>query len=464
MAVSGDTCLNTPAVTQCPLAYHARQQPHHPAWLRDHCSLSYAELEHRVGQLQRYGAALGARHGHRILYSGQDPLTTVALLLASLREGWLLHPLSAKLSAHDQAHSQAQLQPDLIWPQSDDGWQTLHPASPPARLPASTALSAVRTSGSSGNARLVVHGYQQHYASAQASQQRLPLNPADRWLLSLPLYHIGGLALVMRTLIAGATLVCTEAPLLEAAARFAVTHLSLVATQLTRLLREPQWPPTLRHLLLGGGPVAPELIRAAQTRGVETYLSYGSTELCSQIATAHGATDHVGPPLSGIELKLTDQHEICLRGATLATGQLVDGQLQPLTDAQGWFHSRDCGALNNGNLLLKGRLDNQFISGGENIQPEAVEAVLNRCPGVEAVFVVPLPSAEWGQRPCALVSYLNGQTTLETIAAYANAQLDRIQCPDAFLALPPPQGLKYNRAALRSYALNAQQQGLIHCR
>ncbi len=289
-------------------------------------------------------------------------------------------------------------------------------SSKPIHLPLNQDGSVIFTSGSSGRPKAILHTLGNHYFNALGSNQNIQLQPGDRWLLSLPLYHVGGLSIIFRTLLAGTAMVIPdpELSLEESISDQKITHLSLVATQLYRLLQKQCVIPHLKNMkaiLLGGGPIPFPLLKKCAAIKLPVYVSYGSTEMASQITTTSQGDGlkqwkTSGKLLPYRELKLLGDGEILLRGKTLCKGYLSSGKLKKITDKAGWFHSGDLGKLNkDGYLTVTGRKDNLFISGGENIQPEEIEAQIRNIPGVEEVVVVPIPDPEFGQRPVAIIKW-----------------------------------------------------------
>jgi O-succinylbenzoic acid--CoA ligase len=245
----------------------------------------------------------------------------------------------------------------------------------------------------------------------------------------------------------------------EAAVRLGATHASLVATQLQRLLREGAVPASLRAVLLGGGPMPEMLLDAATEAELPVHTSYGMTEASSQVTTTPpGATREAlrtsGRVLPYRELRISEGGEILVRGQTLFQGYLEGGELRDPTDAEGWFHTGDLGALDaDGSLTVLGRLDNMFVSGGENVQPEEIEAALKRLPGVEEAVVVPFPDAEFGHRPAAFVRTDDAVQNGELAEGLASL-LPRFMIPLAFHPWPEAAsgGVKPDRALLARLA------------
>ncbi|KAA9000004.1 o-succinylbenzoate--CoA ligase [Affinibrenneria salicis] len=291
------------------------------------------------------------------------------------------------------------------------------------------------TSGSGGPPKAAAHSYAAHQASARGVVQLMNFAAGDRWLLSLPLFHVSGQGIVWRWLAAGATLVVRERQELAAALR-GCTHASLVPTQLWRLLNQPPESLTLRAALLGGAHIPVELTRQAEARGIRCWCGYGLTELASTVCAKRAdERPGVGLPLLRCELRLA-QDEILLRADSMAAGYWRDGRLWPLTDEQGWFHTRDRGCFEQGEWRILGRLDNQFFSGGEGVQPEDIEAVLLTHPDVAWACVVPVPDVEFGQRPAAVLD-MSVALNVEQIDAWLAPRLAVFQRPVAWYRLPP---------------------------
>jgi O-succinylbenzoic acid--CoA ligase len=278
----------------------------------------------------------------------------------------------------------------------------------------------------------------------------------------LPLYHVGGLSILFRCLLAGAAVALPEpgAPLGEAIAAGGATHVSLVSTQLLRLLGEEGFNPGgLKAILLGGGPIPPSLVDEAVGRGLPIHTSYGLTEMASQVtATLPGASREElrtsGRQLPHCEISISDRGEILVRGRTLFAGYVEDEAVEVPLGADGWFHTGDLGELDpDGCLSVRGRRDNLFVSGGENVQPEEIEDALRRLEGVEDAVVVPVPDVEFGARPVAFVRTTGGAVDPETLARALEPTLPRFKIPAAFHGWPEePGGMKVDRISLRERA------------
>ncbi len=304
------------------------------------------------------------------------------------------------------------------------------------------------TSGTTALPKAVLHTYGNHYYSALGSNENIPLHPGDSWLLALPLYHIGGLAILFRVLLTGATMVIEHASrdVTGYFRRFRITHASLVPAQLYHLLQEPNtgstsWH-TLKALLVGGASTPEPLINQAKGYHLPVFTTYGMTETASQVTTTipNDTLPHLctsGRVLPYREVSLADDGEILVRGKTLFKGYIFDRQVKPVVDAQGWFHTGDIGFVtDDGYLIVRGRKDNMFISGGENIHPEIIENALLGNEQVETAVVVPVPDAVFGQRPVVFIKTKNNSTlTIEQLKQTLK-QLPTFMTPIAWYPLP----------------------------
>lgn len=426
-------------------------------------NLSWRELCQRVDAVAAGFYQQGVREGDGVALCAKNSGDTLLAWLALLQCGARLLPLNPQLPAalRERLLPGMSLRYALV----PDGSTVLPGLAELKITPADSRHSAswhaerlatmTLTSGSGGLPKAVVHNLAAHLASAEGVLSLIPFATDDRWLLSLPLFHVSGQGIVWRWLQAGAQLAVNDGmPLADALA--GCTHASLVPTQLWRLLNENQFPTTLRVVLLGGAAIPVELTLAARKRGISCFCGYGMTELASTVCAkpADGMPD-VGYALPGREVRVVE-NEVWIRATSLASGYWKAGALQPVANEQGWFASRDRGVLDQGKLTLLGRLDNLFFTGGEGVQPEEVERVIAHHPAVLQVFIVPLPDAEFGHRPVAVVEYVQEEIP-EQLKSWVVEHLARYQQPIHWLTLPETLkegGIKPSRRQLQAWVEN----------
>lgn len=316
------------------------------------------------------------------------------------------------------------------------------------RRPATMTL----TSGSTGLPKAVVHNLHAHLENAKGVCRLMQFDATQSWLLSLPLYHVSGQGIVWRWLIAGGELHLPQSDFYASLTQ--ATHVSLVPTQLQRLLRYLSGNKSaecrLRHILLGGSHIPPQLVQQIEKYGITAYIGYGMTEMASTVcAKAYTKIDAnaemnvdidtygVGKPLPGRDCQIVDE-EIQLRGAGLAMGYWQQGKLISLTNQNGWFQTKDRGEWRNGELVVLGRLDNMFISGGENIQPEDIERLIFQSGLVKQAFILPVADTEFGQRPVAVIEF-NEQfspSAVKNLTEFLQRHLERFKLPISYHPFP----------------------------
>ena len=322
------------------------------------------------------------------------------------------------------------------------------------------------TSGSSGQPKAALHTFENHYYNAIGSNLNLPLKSGDRWLAALPLYHVGGLAIIFRTLFSGAATVIPDYNLsmLQLINRFNVTHISLVSTQLFRLLQDKRSIKILRNMkaiLLGGSFLPSALIKKCIEYNLPIYTTYGSTEMSSQVTTTkpNESSKNLftsGTILENREIKLSDDGEILVKGQTLFKGYVEEKGIDLKIDKDGWFKTGDVGNINkNGYLSVLGRKDNMFVSGGENIFPEEIEKILNELPQVSNTIVVDIPDEEYGARPFAFICVKNSEKfDPKPFSNYLKKKLPGFKIPiEYFDWKNDERSFKPNRKKLRQIAL-----------
>jgi o-succinylbenzoate---CoA ligase len=324
----------------------------------------------------------------------------------------------------------------------------------PKDLDLEQEVTIIATSGTNGEAKAAVHTWSNHFYSARGSNEIIPLTSSDRWLLSLPLYHVSGIAITVRCLLSGAGLViAADEDLIAAVERSKVTHVSLVSTQLQRLLVDEKNHALLRSLkviLLGGSACPRALIEHSLKLGLNIYLSYGLTEMSSQVATGKviEANKACAKVLPYRQISISSEGEILVKGEVLFKGYVTGTKLRlPVSDT--WFPTGDIGQLDKeGCLTVTGRRDNMFISGGENIHPEEIEKALLGIKGIVEAIVVPKEDQKYGHRPIAFVKCEGPSLLPDYLAKCLQADLPRFKIPTAFYPWPQDlisRGIKITR-------------------
>ena len=321
---------------------------------------------------------------------------------------------------------------------------------PPAGEPA-TILFTSGTTGAPKAARLALDN---HLANARAACEVLGVEASSRFLSTLPLFHVGGLAIAFRCQLASATLLLHErfdAQAVVRELRGGATHASLVPSTLARVLDLcPAFPRSVRAVLVGGGPVPAPLLDRARRAGLPVLQTYGLTETasmatCERLGDADGAS--AGPPMPGLEVRIAGA-EIEVRGPQVMRGYLGAEAVQ------GFFATGDLGELDaRGRLVVHARRTDLIISGGENVYPAEVEAALLTHPAVREAAVLPAPDARWGQVGVAYVATTTQAPLAESeLRAFLAGRLAKFKNPARFVAvaeLPRNAAGKVDRARLR---------------
>jgi len=394
------------------LARAAAARPAHTALLAHDGACSYGELLEAASAGARELHARGARSGARVAIALPGGVGFAQALHACLLLGAVAVPVDVRAPAREQERLTASAAVVVDAPLGGTGERMgaaradLEGAS---RHDLEAPALVMHTSGTSGAPRPVELTYGNLLWSALGSAAALDREADERWLCAMPVCHVGGLSILVRSAIYATTAVVHERfeaqRVLDAVREQGITLVSLVATTLARLLDAGlARPPSLRCALTGGGPVPAALIARAVDAEVPLSLTYGLTEAGSQVTTtpvralAHGGPAP-GPPLPGPPLFCTRAEiadgEILVAGPTVAPGAL---------QGDGWLHTGDLGRIDErGRLHVVGRRSEVIISGGENVAPGEVESVLEEHPDVLEAAVVGRADAQWGEAVTALV-------------------------------------------------------------
>lgn len=420
------------------LAHRAAVLPKHPAVVLGAERLTYAELDRRATMLGRALVYGGINPGDRVALLAANSLEFVESVHAVPRAGGILVPLNARLTAEEiewqlrDSGAKALLCHQPTWPvaarlASATGIPALplplKRESPPADLRDEIALedvhSIIYTSGTTGRPKGAMLTFGNFWTSAAASAFNLGLDPNDRWLACMPLFHVGGLSILLRSVIYGTTAIVhpafDETSVNRALREDGVSIVSVVATMLQRMLDadDQPYPETVRVVLVGGGPVPKPLLERALERSLPVVQTYGLTEAASQVATITPweAMKHLGSagkPLGTTRVRIDapagEPGEILVSGPTITSGYWNNPEATGAALAGGWLHTGDIGRLDEeGFLFVLDRRDDLIVSGGENVYPAEVESVLLAYPGIRGASVVGVGNDEWGKMVAAAV-------------------------------------------------------------
>jgi O-succinylbenzoic acid--CoA ligase len=391
------------------LARAARTRPSTPAVN----GVTYAALHARAR-----GVAAGLPRGARVGLALPPGEEYVVALHACLLAGALVVPVDLRLTAAERPAVDLLIEGELPAAPGDAATLGSHDLDAPAIL--------VHTSGTTSAPKPIRLTYGNWLWSALGSAVALGVDPGERWLCTLPLSHVGGLSILLRSAIYGTTAIVherfeTDRVLAALNDAHGPTIVSLVPTTLARLLDAGlRNPPALRWVLLGGAPLPSALLRRAADAGVSVAPTYGLTEACSQVATA-------GVPLFCTRVALRPDGEIVVSGPTVSP------------DAGPFLHTGDLGAFDDDGLLrIVGRKADTIVSGGENVAPAEVEAVLESHPDVLEAAVVARPDDAWGEAVVALVRLRDATAPPPDLRAHAAARLARFKLPKDYKIITEP--------------------------
>ncbi|MGQ0669163.1 MAG: class I adenylate-forming enzyme family protein [Actinomycetota bacterium] len=309
--------------------------------------------------------------------------------------------------------------------------------------------SLIATSGTGGEPKLVELSRAAVEAAVEGSTRKLRADPGEPWLSCLPLAHIGGLLVVLRSVLTGAPVVIRERfdPAAVSDERD-VAYTSVVPTMLARLLEAGIDLTPFQAILVGGAQLPAELRARAERAGARIVETYGLTESC-------GGVIYDGRPFGGTRVRIGEDEEIELLGPTLMSGYRDDlGTTDAAFMPDGWLRTGDAGSVAaDGHLLVDGRLDDLIITGGEKVWPEEVEAALRGHPAVAHVAVAGRADPEWGTRVVAFVvpSDPHSPPTLDEVRTRAAESLPRYKAPRELVLverLPRTASGKLRRFAL----------------
>lgn len=444
-------------------------------------AFTFSRLDELTTHLCSYLAHEGARPGDHVALLMPNSLAAVCSVFAVSRLGAVLVPLNTRLmaaelvwqvkrsgcgrllclpgneaAARDVANGGT---PVHVLPESPgelETWLDERPydTSVTSATRDTGSLQAIQfTSGTTGFPKGAMITHANHFWSAVASAFKLGVQVDDRWLVCLPLYHVGGVAILFRSCLYGTAVVVQNGfdtvTVMASLQSEAITLVSLVPTMLQRLLEAGLTAanaPALRLILLGGAAAAPDLLARASAAGLPVAVTYGLTEAASQVATMLpvGAPEKPGSPGHALlfsEVSIVDDEgrqvgpnvpgEIVVNGPTVMAGYYADPQATAAALKGGWLHTGDVGYLDReGDLWVLDRRSDLIVSGGENVYPAEIERTLRSHPAVAAACVVGLPHPDWGRQVAAMVVLKDQESlTADELLAYCRTQLAGFKQP-----------------------------------
>jgi o-succinylbenzoate---CoA ligase len=446
---------------------------------------SFADLDQQANRLAQQIATLGVQEGSRVALLATNDLPYVACVHALTRLGAILVPLNTRLTPQELRWQLEDVKATLLL--SDTRYASLANELQLSNIPHATLIADAEgkvslketsvieseyplrslidlnatqvimyTSGTTGHPKGVIITYGMQWWNAVGSALNLGHRPDDCWLACMPLFHIGGLSILMRSIIYGISVVLHERFEAEAINRAisedGVTIISVVAVMLQRMLAaldtdHKQYPAALRCVLLGGGPAPRPLLEDCARRAIPVVQTYGLTESCSQAVTLSPADalrklGSAGRPLLPVQLRIIHDQQpaqpgeegvIYLKGPTITPGYAERPEATALAFHDGWLSTGDMGYLDaEGYLYVLDRRSDLIISGGENVYPAEIEAILLAHPDVEEVGVCGQADVQWGQVPIAFIRQRVGSNVQEaSLLAYAAERLARYKHPRA---------------------------------
>lgn len=482
------------------LSHRVRATPDRTALVRASTgeTLDFASLDAMVDDLAGRLTSLGVETGDHLGMVMETQLAAVCVVHAAERLGAVLVPLGDGLTPVELADqidaadvttlvcsegTEATVVEAFEGPicsvddPTHDDVQSLAAVSPAPVTPAEWELDDTRlllfTSGTTGDPKAVRLTVGNLLSSAVASVFRLGLHGDDRWLVCLSLHHMGGLSPVLRMPLYGMTVVLRESfdpgRAADDVGSYDVTCVSLVPTMLKRMLDlRGTLADSLRVVLLGGAPAPDALLERCRDFSVPVHPTYGMTETASQVATATPKEAFknlgtVGRPLfwtavtvrddDGVECEAGEPGELVVDGPTISPGYYRNPDATHAALGPHGLRTGDIGYRDDeGRLFVLGRVDDQIITGGENVHPQEVQRVLRSHPMIDDVAVVGIPDDEWGELVGALVVPAVDDVAVDDLEQYCRERLAGFKLPRAISfveELPLTDSGTVERAAAR---------------
>ena len=459
------------------LMKRAELSPDRIAIIEGEREYTFSELLHDVEEIAGKLSTLGLRKGDHVALAIENRYISVVMIHAMQSLGVVMVLLNTRLTAHEMAwqiedsHSKFFIY-DVSFRNKADQIKDLYPSiidlpideikgyqdSLPELLGEfnlNDVHTIIYTSGTTGNPKGVLLTNGNHWWSAVGSALNLGLDIQDRWLAVLPLFHVSGLSILMKSVIYGMTVVLEDsfdaATVNQLIFHKKVTIVSVVSVMLQKMIEEledQRFPNHLRCVLLGGGPAPKPLLEKSRDKDIPVFQTYGMTETASQIVTLSPEymltkLGSAGKSLFPSQLRIEKDGqeaginvvgEIVVKGPNVTMGYYLreDKTLEVIKD--GWLYTGDLGYVDHeGFLYVVDRRTDLIISGGENIYPAEIESVLMGHPFVKEAGVTGVSHEKWGQVPVAFIITESGKTVSDQeLKIYCEQQLARYKIPQSF--------------------------------
>jgi len=418
-------------------------------------SYSYKSFFESVLGIEKYLRLNGIKEDDIVILYDMNPEKTLFLLFALINLKAIAFPVDPKMTRKELISLKNASKASFILSDSLEETDTLNPSEifEEAKKEESSLKKQswdfekpaiiILTSGSSGEPKMAVHSLNNLMFSAKTVNTYFDIKEKENWLLSLPLYHVAGLAIVFRCLLSDASLSIpvNKMDISDSLEKYRPTYLSLVPTQLWRIFSDNNSIKILKQckmIFLGGSSIQFSLIKKSLENNLHLFTSYGLTEMASTVAIKKimdNSTERA-EILPSYQVKISKEKEIFLKGDALFLGYLENGVVKQKLNNENWFETGDLGSIHQKNMItVFGRKDNMFISGGENVYPEEIEKYLLMIDTIEEAVVVDVDDDEFGSRPIAFIKMFNKINSTE-IVSHLKQHLPSYKIPDQFLPWP----------------------------
>lgn len=449
----------------------ASMTPERVALIDNGKQLTYKQLQEKAVKMANALKAKGIEKGKHVGFYMENGLDAAVCLHTLMYIGAVIVPLNHRLTGPEisfqmnDAEISYVITDNSLEKKASDAkqspvniiiWEDLHPgAYQLEELQTTIELHQLHTimytSGTTGKPKGVMLSYGNHWWSAIGSSLNLGLDMNDRWLCAVPMFHMSGLSILLRSVIYGITMVIQQRfeprVVNQSIQKERITIVSVVSAMLKKMLDDlgtDHYPETFRCMLLGGGPAPYPLLSTCEEKHIPVFQTFGMTETASQIVTLSpeymlDKQGSAGKALFPSEIMISLDHkslsalehgEILVKGPTITKGYWRRDDATRAAFGDGWLHTGDIGYLDeDGFLFVLDRRKDLIISGGENVYPAEIEAAILEHVDVEDAGVTGFKDEQWGEVPAAFVVSKNRSLTEQQLLDYLSERLARYKLP-----------------------------------